>query len=272
MDNVKKSSDIIKNTAINFESQIAVMMGSGLGAVADLLEEQASISYKDLPGFPEPTIAGHDGRLSIGNVGSTNVYFLKGRQHLYEGHGTDGIKTMLRTLKTLGVNVLILTNASGSIKEEYPPGSIVALTDHINLTGMNPLVGPNDEQWGSRFPDMHNAWDEDLRNTLLDIAKHKNIPLGQGVYACFLGPTFETPAEVNFARTIGADLVGMSTVPECIVARHCGIKCLGVSAITNLAAGLSDVELSHEQTLEGASLAEKKLANLLAAYLMNFDS
>jgi xanthosine phosphorylase len=269
MTEIEKSAKIIQEKAETLSPRLAVMLGSGLGAVADLIEEICSVPYAELPGFPRPTVAGHEGSIKIGHVGDTAVYFLKGRQHLYEGEGAQGLKTIIRTLKTLGVTTLFLTNAAGSARAEYPPGSVVAITDHINLTGTNPLIGPNDDNWGPRFPDMHNAWDSELRENLIACAKEEDIKLGTGIYACFLGPTFETPAEVSFAKTVGADLVGMSTVAENIIARHCGMKCVGVSAVTNLAAGMSDVPLSHDQTLEGAALAEKNMARLVKSFIIN---
>lgn len=267
MSAIEKAGTIIREAGHGLSPEIAVMLGSGLGAVAGLMEERAALPYTALPGFPQPTVAGHEGLLRVGMVGGVPAYFLKGRQHLYEGEGADGLKSIIRTLKTLGVKTLVLTNAAGSIREDYPPGSVVAITDHINLTGTNPLTGTNDDEWGPRFVAMNNAWDDKLRAVLLDAGEQAGVSAGAGVYACFLGPTFETPAEVNMARVLGADLVGMSTVPENIIARHCGIECVGISAVTNLAEGLTDVPLSHEQTLEGAKRAEEKMAALIGAFI-----
>lgn len=267
MSEIEQSAAIIHEASEGLTSKIAVMLGSGLGAVADLMKDTATISYGALPGFPQPTVAGHEGLMRVGNVDGQPAYFLKGRQHLYEGKGMGGMKTMIRTLKTLGVETLVLTNAAGSVRTDYPPGTVVAITDHINLSGTNPLTGPNDDEWGPRFPAMNNAWDDKLRAILLDAGENAGVTAGVGVYACFHGPTFETPAEVMMAKTLGADLVGMSTVPENIIARHCGIKCLGLSAVTNLAEGLTDEPLSHEQTLAGAKLAEEKMATLIRAFI-----
>jgi xanthosine phosphorylase len=271
MSDIQKSKDIIKDKAAGLSPKIAVMLGSGLGAVSDLMEVKASISYSDLPGFPLPTVAGHEGSFQIGTINGVATYFLKGRQHLYEGEGTEGLKNIIRTLKSLNIDALFLTNAAGSTREDYPPGTVVAITDHINLTGTNPLMGQNDDDWGPRFPPMDNAWDKDLRDLLLNSGNNAGVNVGSGVYACFLGPNFETPAEVLMAKKMGADLVGMSTVPENIIARHCNLKCIGVSAVTNLAEGLSETPLSHEQTLEGAKLAEKNMAKLVEAFISEYD-
>ncbi len=267
-DFIQKSADTIRAVAPDIKPRIAVMLGSGLGAVADLLEETAAIPYSDLPGFPVPTVKDHEGSLRIGHVEGTPALFLKGRQHMYEGQGSDGLKTMIRTLKTIGVEILVLTNAAGSLKVSNPPGSVVAIRDHINLLGTNPLVGPNDDEWGPRFPDMGDCWNADLRATLQKIAAEQKIPLDEGVYAAMLGPSFETPAEIKMLATLGADLVGMSTVPENIIACHCGLKCLGLSAVTNMAAGMSDEILSHEHTIANAAKAENTMAALMRGFMM----
>lgn len=267
MSDIQRAAGIIRAKAPDLQPKLAVMLGSGLGAVADLLDERATLSYTDLPGFPRPTVAGHEGNLRIGTVDNVPVIFLKGRQHLYEGQGAGAMKTVIRTLKTLGIEALFLTNAAGSMHKENGPGSLVAITDHINLTGYNPLVGPNDDEWGPRFVDMGNGWDRALYKKLMHCADENGIPLGHGVYACFLGPTFETPAEIRMAAAIGADLAGMSTVPECIIANHCGVKCVGVSAVTNMAAGMSDEILSHEHTMANAKLAEANMARLVKAFI-----
>lgn len=265
---IEQAAVKITEAAGDLNPKLALTLGSGLGAVADLLEETASLSYEDLPGFPKPGVAGHAGELKIGHVAGVPAIFLKGRQHYYEGHGFDALKVMIRALKAAGVETLFLTNAAGSLRAEYPPGALVAISDHINLTGTNPLIGPNDDEWGPRFVSMDNAWDNDLRARLLEAGKAAGVtPLGSGVYCQFAGPTFETPAEIGMARAIGADTVGMSTVVENIIARHCGLDVMGVSAITNLAAGMNDEPLSHDQTLRGAKLAEQNMAKLVEAFL-----
>lgn len=267
MSNIEKSIAVIKAALPDFKPHIAVTLGSGLGTVTDIMDVRAEISYGDLPGFPQTKVAGHDGKLIAGTVHGKNVIFLKGRKHLYEGGAIDPLKTMIRTLKALETDIFMLTNAAGSLIKSYGPGSLVAIRDHINMTGTNPLAGDNDDEWGPRFPPMENAWDADSRRLLMKAANSAGISLGEGVYCQFLGPTFETPAEIGMARAIGADLVGMSTVAENIIARHCGLKCVGVSAVTNLAAGMGDTALSHDQTLEGAKLAEQKMARLIGAFI-----
>lgn len=269
---IKDAAAFIQSELPGFSPKIAVILGSGLGAVADLLDEKARIPYTDLPGFPRPTVAGHEGLMRLGTVGSTDVIFMKGRVHLYEGTGVEPLKVMIRTLKTLGIENLVLTNAAGSLQRDYPAGSLMAITDHINLSGTNPLLGLNDDEWGPRFQPMEDAWNPELREKLFAAASATNIRLGQGVYAHFLGPTFETPAEIRMAKTIGADLVGMSTVPENIIANHCGLKVVGCSAVTNLGAGMDqDEKLSHDHTLVGAAKAEKDMAKLLGRFIADFS-
>lgn len=267
MNDIQKSAAIIRKALPGFTPRVAFVLGSGLGAVADLMDEQAQISYADLPGFPVPTVQGHEGNLRLGTVDGVPVAFLKGRVHLYEGVGAAAMKVMIRTLKEIGTDMLFLTNAAGSLMKSHGPGSVVAITDHINFTGINPLAGPNDDDWGPRFPPMDEAWDKDGVALLMAAAKNAGVDLGRGVYAQFLGPNFETPAEVRMAGVMGADLVGMSTAAENIIAAHCGLKCIGVSAVTNMGAGLSDDALSHEQTLEGAALAADKMAKLVREFI-----
>lgn len=268
MDNeIKQAAEIILSRVAGFKPKIAVVLGSGLGSVADLLEEKAKIAYTELPGFPRPSVEGHEGSLRLGHVAGVPVLFLKGRVHLYEGAGVAPLKVIVRTLKTIGIETLILTNAAGSLNVEYGPGSLVAVADHLNLTGTNPLVGKNDEAWGPRFPGMENAWDKPLREKLIATATKLGLKLGKGVFAGLLGPTFETPAEIRMLKTLGADTVGMSMIAENIVANHCGLKCVGISAVTNLGAGMSKEALSHEQTLQGAALAEKNMAVLVRGFI-----
>lgn len=267
MSDVEKAVKIIQETVPGFEPRVAVLLGSGLNAVADLLHEEASISYSDLPGFPKPTVAGHEGTMRLGNVGGVATIFLSGRQHHYEGQGMDGMKTMIRTLKALDVGLLILTNAAGSLRTDFDVGSVVVISDHINLMGTNPLIGANDDEWGPRFFSMSDAWSTDFREQLTEIISEEDIPGGSGVYAAFAGPNFETPAEVKMAATMGADLVGMSTVPENLIAAHCGLKCVGISGITNLAEGLGEEELSHDHTLVGAKKAAGNMADLLRSFI-----
>ena len=251
--------------------KVAVLLGSGLGGVTESLGEDISISYRDIPGFPIPSVSGHAGTMTFaGNSTeySSGILCLQGRVHLYEGREQiEALKVMVRAIKALGVEILMLTNAAGSLRREVGPGELVMVTDHINLLGTNPLMGPNDDEFGPRFVGMDNAWDPEIRATLHEAALDAHVPLHEGVFAAWLGPTFETPAEIQMMARMGADTVGMSMVPECITARHCGLRVGGVSAITNLAAGLSPVPLSHDQTLEGAKLANAKMSRLITAFV-----
>lgn len=267
---IEKSADILRKALNGLTPKIAVVLGSGLGGLADKVDDAVSISYADLPGFPRPGVHGHAGMLVAGSIEKVPVIFLKGRVHFYEGTGADPLKTMIRTLKTVGVDTIFLSNAAGSLRPEAPAGNLIAIADHINVSGINPLTGHNDDDWGPRFVPMGNAWDKDLRALLLQAAKKLGVPLIEGTYAWFHGPTFETPAEIRMAQAMGADSVGMSTVPDCIIARHCGMKVVGCSAITNMGAGLSDENISHEQTIEQAAIAGEKLSRVVIQFLKDW--
>ena len=247
--------------------QVGLILGSGLGGLADQITDAHVIPYADLPGFPEPSVEGHAGRLILGTLGGTAVACLQGCVHLYEGHPPQAVKTLVRTLKLAGCETRIVTNAAGSLRTDVEPGSLMLIRDHINLQPINPLAGPNDDDFGPRFPPMSGAYDEELRNQIKSAAAKLNITLHEGVFAAVLGPNFETPAEIKAYRALGADSVGMSVVPEVLVARHCGLKVAAVSVLTNLAAGLSYEELSHEQTLKFANLAAGDLSRLIVAFL-----
>jgi len=247
--------------------RIGIVLGSGLGAVADAVADPNVIGYEELPGFPRPTVAGHAGRAMIGDLGGVPVAVLQGRRHLYEGPPVEPIATPIRALRAAGADTLILTNAAGSLRPELGPGNLMAITDHINLTGANPLVGPNDDALGPRFPSLRDAYDPDLRATLHATARDLGTPLADGVYLAVSGPSFETPAEIRAFRALGADAVGMSTVHETIVARHAGLRVAAISTITNLAEGLSAEPLSHEQTLRDAQRAAGALSGLLTAFV-----
>lgn len=246
--------------------KIAMVLGSGLNSMADAMENATILSYQDLPGFPEPTVEGHAGRMLIGELGGKPVICMQGRAHAYEGHEPEKLGFATRTLWALGVETLVLTNAAGSLREEAGPGSLMAITDHINFSGINPLVGVNDDRIGPRFPDVSEAWNKELTGTLKACAADLGIVLHEGVYIMAKGPNFETPAEIRAFRTMGADAVGMSTVPECLVARHCGMKVVGVSSITNLAAGMQG-ELTHHETMEYGAIAAVNLEKLLRAFV-----
>lgn len=258
--------DVIRRT-IDIKPKVGIILGSGLGPLADHIKDPVVFPYKDLPGFPISKVEGHEGSLFVGTLGGVPVACLKGRVHLYEGMDFDKVKMLIRSLKCLGCHTLILTNAVGSLRSEVVPGDIVTITDHINAMGEHPLVGANDEEFGPRFVSMDNAYDAELREKIHQTALEENVELHNGVYLATIGPTFETHAEIRAYKSWGAEMVGMSVVPEVIIARHCGLKVLAISAVTNLAAGLSDTPLSHEQTLKGAKLAEQKLCYLVEAFL-----
>lgn len=250
--------------------QTAVILGSGLGSVADAVEDPLTIDYAAIEGFPRTTVAGHSGKMIVGRLGQSEVLCLQGRFHLYEGHRPQVIAEIVNALKAVGVNRLIVTNAAGSLNPEFTPGSLMLIKDHINFSGQNPLVGANDESTGPRFPDMSNAYDRDMRRQAKELAAKLGINLPEGVYLMVLGPNFETAAEIRAFRTLGADAVGMSTVPEVIAAVHAGIKVLAVSAVTNFGTGLQETPLSHEETIAGAARASSALTALITNYIKEF--
>jgi xanthosine phosphorylase len=243
--------------------RVGVILGSGLGATAEAVSDAVVVDYAQLPGFPQPTVAGHAGRALLGRIAGVGVTVLQGRAHLYEGGDLEALRAPVRALRGAGAEIVVVTNAAGSLRPDVGPGSLMAITDHINLTGVNVLVGPNDEAIGPRFPPMGDAYDQVLLTELRATADELGIPLAEGVYLAVSGPTFETPAEIRAFRVLGADAVGMSTVHETTVARHCGLRVLAVSVITNLAEGMSDQPLSHEQTLRDAERASGDLTRLL---------
>jgi xanthosine phosphorylase len=243
--------------------RVGVVLGSGLGAVADAVAEPVVIDYADLPGFPRPTVAGHGGSAVLGRIGDVPVAVLQGRAHVYEGGDLDAVRTPVRALRAAGADILVLTNAAGSLRREVGPGRLMLITDHINLSGVNVLAGPNDEEIGPRFPSLRDAYDPELRALLSTAAGELGTELAEGVYLAVSGPTFETPAEIRAFERLGADAVGMSTVHETAVARHCGLRVAAISAITNLAEGMNPEPLSHEQTLRDAQRAADDLAPLL---------
>jgi xanthosine phosphorylase len=255
------------NPLAEHRPRVAIVLGSGLGAVADAVQDATAIPYEELDGFPRPTVAGHSGRAVLGEIAGVPVAVLQGRAHVYEGRGFDEIRTPVRALHAAGAEILVLTNAAGSLRAEVGPGRLMTITDHINLTGVNPLIGPNDDQIGPRFPSLRDAYDPELRGELAAAARELDIALAEGTYLAVSGPSFETPAEIRAFRTLGADAVGMSTVHETIVARHCGLRVAAVSAITNLAEGMSAEPLSHEQTLRDAQRASVDLTRLLLSFV-----
>lgn len=247
--------------------QVGVVLGSGLGAFADSLTGTVRISYSNIPNFPVSTAVGHAGELVLGTHGTTNVAVMSGRFHLYEGYSPKQVTAGMRLFHDLGLQRVVLTNAAGGINPTYSQGALVLISDHINLQGMNPLIGPNDQPLGPRFPDMTDAYPKRLRQAAHGVADELGIALPEGVYAGVLGPNFETPAEIRYLKTIGADLVGMSTVPEVIAANHMGMEVLGISCVTNMAAGITGEKLSHEEVLEIGQRVSGTFLKLLTALL-----
>jgi xanthosine phosphorylase len=247
--------------------RVGIVLGSGLGAVADAVGDAVIVGYDELPGFPQPTVAGHAGRAVLGLISGVPVAVLQGRAHLYEGGDPEALRIPVRALRAAGAEILVLTNAAGSLRREVGPGRLMAITDHINLTGFNALIGPNDDAVGPRFPSLRDAYDPQLLELLRATAAGLDIDLAEGVYLAVSGPSFETPAEIEAFARLGADAVGMSTVHETTVARHCGLRVAAISAITNLAEGMSEVALSHEQTLRDAERAAGDLTRLLLGFV-----
>jgi len=247
--------------------KIGLVLGSGLGAFADSLTDSTRVSYADIPTFPRSTAIGHAGQMVLGNAGSVPVAAMQGRAHLYEGYSAQEVTFPIRVFGRMGIRAVILTNAAGGINLTYSQGALVLLRDHINLQGTNPLVGANDDRFGVRFPDMSRAYDREYGTIARDEAAKLNIPLHEGVYAALLGPSYETPAEIEYLRRIGADLVGMSTVAEVIAARHMEMKVLAISCVTNMAAGILDQPLSHTEVMETGDRVKTIFESLLRAVL-----
>ena len=247
--------------------RVGVVLGSGLGGFASRLTDRLEIPYETIPHWPVSTAEGHAGRLVLGRLGELLVAVMAGRVHLYEGYRPDQVVFGVRVLGRLGARALVLTNAAGGINPAFQRGLLVLISDHINLQGANPLVGPNEESLGPRFPDMTEAYSVRLRQIARETAAELGIPVAEGVYAAMLGPSYETPAEIRFLRIIGADLVGMSTVPEVIAARHMGLSVLAISCVTNMAAGLAPGPLSHREVLETGEMVRDRLSRLLEALL-----
>jgi purine-nucleoside phosphorylase len=243
--------------------RIALVLGSGLGDFADEFSGATRIPYAKIPNFPQSTAIGHAGRLVIGNVGDIPVAGMQGRVHLYEGYSVKEVAFPIRVFARMGINAVILTNAAGGINRNYSQGCLVAIRDHVNLQGVNPLAGPNDERFGLRFPDMTQAYDREFQRFVTEEGKNLALNIHNGVYLAVQGPSYETPAEIYSFRAIGADLVGMSTVPEVIAARHSGIRVLGISCVTNMAAGTTDAPLNQEEVLETAARVKSQFIALL---------
>lgn len=252
--------------------RMALVLGSGLGVFAESLSDTVGVPYEEIPNWPRSTAIGHAGRLILGRLGSLELICLSGRAHLYEGYTPAQATFSVRAMGKLGVHSLILTNAAGGVNLAYEQGTLVLISDHINLQGSNPLVGPNDDALGPRFPDMSAAYDEHYRHIAKLVAAELHITLAEGVYAALLGPSYETPAEIRYLRAIGADLVGMSTVPEVIVANHAGMKVLAISCVTNMAAGILPQKITHEEVLETGAGVRDTLVRLLKELLPRLEA
>ena len=255
---------------LNITPEVGLILGSGLGDLANLVEDAQIIPYSEIPSWPVSTVVGHSGRLVVGKLGGQNVLFMQGRAHYYEGYPMSQIGLPVRVMQRLGVRTLVITNAAGAINPDYIPGDVMMLVDHIALiamTGLNPLRGPNLDEFGVRFPDMSQIYDRQLAQTIREIAKEKNINLHEGVYVCLSGPSFETPADLRFLKVAGADAVGMSTVPEAIVAKHGGLRVVGFSGISNKANLDGSTITTHEEVLEAGEKIVPKLKTLILGLL-----
>jgi purine-nucleoside phosphorylase len=262
------ASDYIESR-ITLSPRVVVVLGSGLGGFTDAIERQAVLPYDEIPGWPRATAEGHAGKLIVGLLEGVPIAAFSGRVHLYEGYTARQAVFSLRTLRRFNVDAVILTNAAGGIKPTYQPGQLVLISDHINLMGQNPLTGANDRTLGPRFPDMSEAYSKKYRELARDAGREMGLDLEEGVYAGLPGPSYETPAEIRFLKAIGADLVGMSTVPETIAANHMRMKVLGISCVTNLAAGVTDRKLNHEEVLETGERTGRTLTDLLRRVIPN---
>jgi len=243
--------------------RVALVLGSGLGAFADELEDARAIPYSEIPGFARPTVEGHAGRLVVGRAGGATVAAMQGRFHFYEGYTLEEVTFPVRVFGLLGAKSLVLTNAAGGLNNSYEQGALILISDHLNLMGTNPLLGRNDERFGPRFPDMTEVYDREYQEAAIAEAREMGLELRRGIYAALTGPSYETPAEIRMMRLLGADAVGMSTVPEAIVARHMGLRVLGLSCITNMAAGVLDKPINHEEVIETGERVRETFAELL---------
>jgi purine-nucleoside phosphorylase len=266
---VKEAADVVRS-GVRESPTIAIVLGSGLGGLADALEDPVSMPYESLPYWPLSRVVGHEGRLVVGTLLGRSVAALSGRCHMYEGYTLQTVTFAVRVMGLLGVTGLVLTNAAGAINTTFTPGTFMAIDDHINLMGANPLEGPNDDRFGPRFPDLSQVYSARLRAVADRAAEATGLTLVHGVYAALRGPSYETPAEIRYLRTIGADAVGMSTVPEAIVARHMGIEVLGVSCISNMAAGVLPQPLDHAEVVATTGRAQRQCAALLEEIVRRF--
>ena len=268
LNKVKESVEYIKGK-IDFKPEIGIILGSGLGDMADRVKDRVVIKYSEVPNMPVSTVHGHAGQFVCGTLEGKKVIMMQGRFHYYEGHPMRVLALPIHIMKFLGVESLIVTNACGGVNTDFVPGDLMIINDHINFTSSNPLIGSNDEEIGPRFPDMSTAYNREYIKLAKSVAASLDMNLKEGVYMMFTGPTYETPAEVRLARIVGADAVGMSTVPEVIVANHCGLKILGISCITNMAAGILDQPLNHEEVIETSKMVKEKFVALVKGVVKN---
>lgn len=258
---IKQAASFIREKGVG-EIEIGLILGSGLGELGDEVENAIQIPYETIPNFPTSTVEGHAGQLVYGTLGGKKVLAMQGRFHYYEGYSLEMVTFPVRVMKALGIHSVIVTNAAGGLNLDFTPGELMLITDQINFTGVNPLIGPNDNEMGVRFTDMSQAYDKEYQEIVRNVAKEMNLDLKEGVYMGFTGPTYETPAEIKMARVIGADAVGMSTVPEVIVACHSGLRVIGVSCITNLAAGMQ-ASLNHAEVVETTERVKESFKTLV---------
>lgn len=266
--NLKEAFDFIKSKS-KYNPSIGLVLGSGLGAIAEQIEDPEYYPYSEIPHFPISTVSGHKGRLVIGKLQGKEVIAMEGRFHYYEGYEMSQVTFPIRIMKLIGIEYLIVTNAAGAVNTNFKPGDLMLIKDHINLSGVNPLIGKNLDSFGDRFPDMSQPYNKELINKVKNIAASINIPLKEGVYLMMSGPSYETPAEIRMIRTLGGDAVGMSTVPEVIVANHSKIKVIGISCMTNMAAGILDKPLSHEEVIETSNKVKKDFILLMNSIIKN---
>jgi len=267
MSKAQKAAEFIKSAVPNIQPKFGIVLGSGLGRLTECISTPIVIPYSDIPGFPDISVAGQSGQLIFGHIEDVPVVCLKGRSHVYEYGNYEGITTTIRTLKLLGCEALLASNASGSLRESVGPGSLVIINDHINFQFGNPLVGHNDDEVGPRFPPMDTAYEPEYIQLFKECANNLGFPLHEGVYISVLGPNYETPAEIRAFRTLGADVIGMSTVPDVIIARHCGLKVSVIATITNYATGLTDKSHSHAAVCSAADAASQQLIDLMKLFI-----
>ncbi len=262
MNAIQEAKQFIESK-INIAPKAGLILGSGLGILADEIIEPVKIPYSEIPHFPVSTVEGHAGQFVFGNLSGKPVVAMQGRFHYYEGYSQQQVTFPIRVMKALGVETLLLTNAAGGVNTAFKPGDLMIITDHLNMSGMNPLIGKNMDDMGPRFPDMSEVYSKNLSSGIESVAERLSIPVQKGVYVIMSGPSYETPAEIRMLRTLGADAVGMSTVPEAIVANHCGMKVAGISCITNMAAGILDQPLNHTEVMETAEMVKVRFIQLV---------